>query len=117
VQNSLARVVCKTTKFRSHTAALLKGLHWLPISERLKYKIASLTSKITHSGKPSYLGKLLMPYQPSRSLRSSGTNLLTIPDIRSSIGRRSFSFTASKLWNSLPLDLDHAHVLQLSRVS
>src|SRR3984893_5557082 len=72
VQNSLARVVCKTTKFRSHTADLLKGLHWLPISEPVKYKIASLTFKIIHSGKPSYLAEPLTPYQPSRSLRSSG---------------------------------------------
>src|SRR5579872_103681 len=103
--DSLARVVCKTTQFRSHTADLLKSLHWLPISERIKYKIASLTFKIIHSGKPSYLAELLTPYQPSRSLRSSGTNFLTIPDIRSSIVRRSFSFIAPTLWNSLPLHL------------
>ena len=105
VQNSLARVVCNTTKFQCHTTTLLKRLHWLPISERIKFKIASLTFKIQHFAKPSYLSELITSYQPSRSLRSSGTNLLSIPDIRSSIGRRSFSYTAPKLWNSLPPDL------------
>ena len=105
VQNSLARVVCNTTKFHSHTATLLKGLHWLPIPERIKFKIASLTFKVINFGKPSYLAELITSYQPSRSLRSSGTNLLSIPDIRSSIGRRSLSYAAPQLWNSLPPDL------------
>jgi len=105
VQNSLARVVCNTTKFQCHTVTLLKSLHWLPISERIKFKIASLTFKALNFAKPSYLAELITNYQPSRSLRSSGTNLLSIPDIRSSIGRRSFSYTAPKLWNSLPPDL------------
>ena len=105
VQNYLARVVCNTTKLRSHTATLLKSLHWLPISERIKFKIATLTFKAINFRKPSYLSELLTSYQPSRSLRSSGTNLLSVPDIRSEIGRRSFSYAAPKLWNSLPPDL------------
>jgi len=105
VQNSLARVVCNTTKFRSHTHTLLKSLHWLPIPERIQFKIASLTFKVIHFGKPSYLAELITSYQPSRNLRSSGTNLLCVPDIRSEIGRRSFSYSAPKLWNSLPPDL------------
>ena len=105
VQNSLARVVCNTTKFRSKTASLLKSLHWLPINERIKFKIAVLTFKAINFAKPSYLTDLLIPYQPSRHLRSSGTNLLVVPDIRSSMGRRSFSFSAPTLWNSLPLEI------------
>ena len=105
VQNSLARVVCNTTKFRSHTVTLLKSLHWLPIPERIQFKIASLTFKVINFRKPSYLADLIMPYHPSRNLRSSGTNLLSVPDIRSEIGRRSFSYAAPKLWNSLPPDL------------
>src|SRR5437870_430214 len=64
VQNSLARVVCNTTKFRSHTPSLLTELHWLPIPERIKYKIASLTFKVLHFGKPSYLSELIKSYQP-----------------------------------------------------
>ena len=55
--------------------------------------------------KPSYLSDLIVPYQPSRSLRSSAANLLVVPDIRSSIGRRSFSYAAPTLWNSLPTAL------------
>ena len=99
------RVVCNTTKFKCHTATLLKNLHWLPISERIKFRIASLTFKVLNFAKPSYLAEFITTYQPSRSLRSSGTNLLQILVIRFSIGRRSFSYAAPKLWNSLPPDL------------
>jgi hypothetical protein len=105
VQNSLARVVCNTTKFRSKTTRLLKSLHWLPINERIKFKIAVLTFKAINVAKPSYLTDLLIPYQPTRDLRSRGTNLLVVPDIRSAIGRRSFSFSAPTIWNSLPPEI------------
>ena len=105
VQNSLARVVCRSSRLQSHTNMLIRNLHWLPISERIKYKIAMLTFKALHFAKPSYLTELLLLYEPSRKLRSSDTNLLVIPDIRTSIGRRSFSFAAPTVWNSLPQTL------------
>ena len=64
VQNALARVVCKSSKFRSNTDSLLRSLHWLPIPERIKYKIAVLTFKTRLFSKPSYLFDLLSPYNP-----------------------------------------------------
>ena len=105
VQNSLARVVCKTNKWSSTSSSLLKELHWLPVSQRIVFKIAVLTFKTFRLGEPSYLSSLLRPYIPRRSLRSSDANLLIIPDIRSEVGRRSFSFSAPTIWNSLPKDL------------
>ena len=94
VQNALARVVCKAPNLQSHNSALLKELHWLPVPERIKFKIAVMTFKTLNSGKPSYLADILSIYTPSRNLRSSGTYLLTIPDLRTTFGRRSFSFAA-----------------------
>ena len=91
--------------FRSPTSPLLKKLHWLPVSQRIKFKIATLTFKALHFGKPSYLSDLISPYTPSRSLRSFDSQLLTVPDIRSELGRRSFSYAAPTVWNSLPYSL------------
>ena len=105
VQNSLSRVVSRSSRLQTHTSMLIRNLHWLSVSERIKYKIAMLTFKALHFSKPSYLTELLHPYHPSRKLRSSDTNLLVIPDIRTSIGRRSFSFAAPTVWNSLPQSL------------
>ena len=79
--------------------------------KRIDYKIAVLSSKALHSGKPSYLSDLLIPYCPSRTLRSSSSNLLVIPDIRSSTGRLSFAYYAPSLWNSLPDTLRNTSVL------
>ena len=111
IQNSLARVVCNSSRFSASTSSLLQRLHWLPVSKRINYKIAVLTFKTIHSGKPSYLSDLLIPYCLSRALRSSSSNLLVIPDIRSSTGRRSFAYYAPSLWNSLPDTLRNTSVL------
>jgi len=69
--------------------------------------IKSITRKLVHNhnGKPSYLSELISSYQLTRSLRSSGTHLLKVPDIQTEIGRRSFSYAAPAIWNSLPQDL------------
>src|SRR5207244_8464911 len=76
-----------------------------PSSNMPSYSISLfLTFKAINFRKP-YLSELITSYQPSLNLRSSGTNLLSVSDIRSEIGRRSFSYAAPKLWNSLPPDL------------
>ena len=105
VQNSLAWVVCNSTKRQAHSIDLLKSLHWLPISERIKYKIAVLTFKVLQYGQPSYLADLISFYKPTRTLRSSDSLLLAVPDIRTAMGRRSFSYAAPTVWNALPFHL------------
>ena len=105
VQNSLARVVVPSVRRHDHITPTLNRLHWLPIRQRIIFKIASLTYKTLHNRKPSCLFQLLNPYVPTRNLRSLDKNLLTIPDIRSANGRRSFAFAAPTIWNSLPFQL------------
>ena len=97
VQNSLARIVYKCKKFSSSTASLLNRLHWLPIAQRIKYKIAFLTYKALYFHKPSYLFDLLVSYQPIRSLRSSSADFLQVPDARSEFGRCTFAYTVPTL--------------------
>ena len=58
---------------------------------------------------------LIAPYIPPWSLRSSNKNLLIVPDIRSETGRRSFSFAAPKIWNSLPQHIRFSDSLSLFR--
>ena len=115
VQNSLARVVVPSVRRHDHITPTLKRLHWLPIRQRIIFKIASLTYKTLHNRKPSYLFQLLNPYVPTRNLRSLDKNLLTIPDIhvRSANVRRSFAFAAPTIWNSLPLQLRTCPTLAL----
>ena len=105
VQNSLARVVFPSVKRTDHITPSLKKLHWLPIPQRITFKLGLLTFKALAHKEPTYLCQLLLPYNPSRQLRSSDQHLLTVPNIKSCLGRRSFSFSAPSIWNSLPLPL------------
>ena len=105
VQNALARVVVPSVKRFHNISPTLKTLHWLPIRERIKFKIASLTFKTMLHKQPSYLHELLKSYQSPRPLRSSDLHLLDVPDVFSARGQRSFLFVVPTMWNSLPISL------------
>ena len=55
------------------SSPLPKQLHWLPIEQRIKYKIAGLCYQIIIVTAPQYLAELFQIYVPSRSLRSSSS--------------------------------------------
>ena len=110
IQNSAVRLVLR--KKRSvHISPLLSSLHWLPVSQRIKFKFLVLIFKSINNLAPSYLSDLLGHYTPSRSLRSSSDpSLLTIPPrLRlSSIESRAFSVAGPSLWNKLPSSMRSA---------
>ena len=58
IQNSLARVVVKTPKC-CHITPILHSLHWLKITERIEYKLLSLTYKILTTTQHPYLHNLI----------------------------------------------------------
>ena len=102
LQNHAARVVLKAKK-RSSASALLKDLHWLPVRQRVHYKIALLVFKCLHvENFPSYLKDLITVYKPTRSLRSSNKYLLSKPFKNLKFGHKSFHFSAPYVWNNLP---------------
>ncbi|XP_073349448.1 uncharacterized protein [Pagrus major] len=105
LQNSAARVLTKT-RGREHITPVLKSLHWLPVRFRINFKVLLLVFKCLNGLGSSYLSALLLPYQPSRTLRSSGAGLLTIPQVRTRThGEAAFSYYGPRLWNSLPENL------------
>ena len=103
IQNSLARVITNTSKYQ-HITPTLKKLHWLPIRQRIDYKICLLTYKTLTNQQPTYLYNSLSFPSHSVSTRSSDSLVLSIPYVRSSLGKRAFSVIDSRLWNSLPPD-------------
>ena len=104
VQNNAARLVCRTPK-SDHISSVLHTLHWLPVEQRIEYKLLLFAFKSVNNDGPSYLSDLLKFYISSRQLRSSSDfRLLRIPSFRlKSFGQRKFSYQASVLWNSLPI--------------
>ena len=59
VQNSAVRVLFNKPKF-SHVTMLLKEVHWLPISYRIKFKILTITFNALNGISPSYIKDLLI---------------------------------------------------------
>ena len=98
-------MVGKVKKFEHITPTLTK-LHWLPIPQRIVYKLTLLTFKALHGLAPQYLTELLERYSPTRNLRSMDLDLLVIPKTRlKSYGDRAFLKAAPTLWNNLPLNI------------
>ena len=103
-QNTLARVVTRSCR-RDSATAMLRHLHWLPIKERIDFKMAALTFKTVSLKSPSYLSSLQTFFQPSRSLRSENLRILDKPRTKTAAGARAFCCAARTVWNSLPTDI------------
>ena len=53
-----------------------------------------------------YLSELLVPYEPSRSLRSENKHLLIVPKTNyAETAKRAFGVIATSEWNMLPVEL------------
>ena len=113
MQNNLARVVPQAPA-RASATDLRRELHWLPIEERVKFKIATLTFK-AKLGVPDYLCSLLTDYQPTRSLRSSDTGLLCRPRTSSDFESYCFTSAAPTIWNSLSVTTRTANSISTFR--
>ena len=77
VQNNLAHVVLKAPRL-SPTEPLLVELHWLPVAQRIKYKLATLTHIALTTGWPKYLSDLLHRHVPVRHTRSAQHESLSL---------------------------------------
>ena len=72
-------------------------------------KILLYVFKCLNNLAPGYLTELVIPYNPTRALRSETANLLTVPSVRTkTYGERRFDKAASTLWNNLPSQLRNA---------
>jgi len=88
-------------KLHDQVTPALQELHWLPVTERIQYKLCLLVHKLL-------LGHMLTPVAdiPARSpLHASSCCNLVIPRTRRRIDDRAFSVAASCAWNRLPTDL------------
>ena len=106
VQNCAAKVCLRKRKY-DHATPLLESLHWLPVSQRIEYKIATLCHKHFLGSLPSYLSCLLNQPIKNRTLRSSNDPKILVKPIKNlkTYVERSFEFSAPLIWNSLPREI------------
>ena len=112
VQNTCARLICGCTKFTRITP-ILRNLHWLPVRQRITFKIFLIVYKALLGQAHGYITELLSykTSQHGRNLRSSMDSLLLqIPSFKTKVtlGDRAFACVAPKLRNGLPLEIRKA---------
>ena len=81
-------------------------LHWLPVHQRVTFKILILTYQAYHETAPRYLCDFIVPYANTCNLRSKNMLLVATCHPRAkpkTYGERSFQHAAPKEWNNLPL--------------
>ena len=112
----MARVVTNSSKFSS-SKPLLERLHWLPLTSRINFKIATLTYKAINSQQPPSLAKLLMFKNPTNFTTRTGNHLqLQHPPVgTNNFGRRAFCYAAPSIWNSIPFSICTAKNLMAFR--
>ena len=102
--HTAARITLQTTR-REPAEPLLKLLHWLPVRQRIQYKLATLTYKIRITTTPSYLSRHIQSGQSARQFQSSSKPLFYKATTRTHFADRAFRWSALAVWNSLPADI------------
>jgi len=110
------RITLVTNKF-DHITPVLRDLHWLPIRQRIKYKLAMTVYKCLRRLAPTYLADdclAISAIAGNRHLRSAHTGALSVPRTTTTLGMRSSRLLAQSPGtvyqplcelNSLPSDV------------
>jgi hypothetical protein len=119
VLKAAARLIFSARRY-DHITPLLEQLHWLPVHERIAYKLCVLAYRCLSGTAPDYLACDLQPVsgvESRRRLRSATTATLLVPRTRTTLGDRSFAVAAARAWNALPSGVTSAPSLTAFRRS
>jgi len=91
-----------------HAKPALKQLHWLPVEQRITYKLC-LFMHSNHIGlAPMYLSDCISTVSAASGrywLRSAGSAFYVLPRTRTRFGERGFFYSGPAAWNTLLSDL------------
>ena len=93
---------------RDHITVALQTVHWLPVGQRITYKLYKLMHGVAFGYAPSYLlhAAVQLSTLPGRAhLRSADNGQYDVPRVSSSVGSRAFSVAGPRAWNPLPMSL------------
>ncbi|XP_062589924.1 uncharacterized protein LOC134251528 [Saccostrea cucullata] len=107
-QNNAARCLTRTC-YRQRITPVLQQLLWLPVKQRVVFKVLTTMHKSLHSSSaPPYMRELCPTYQPQRTFKrrsSSDKWKLIVEKSSNKYGARAISTLGAQLWNNLPLEL------------
>jgi len=94
---------------------VLQKLHWLPVRQRVEFKLACLVHQSLAEQTPSYLASdIQLTTNTGRpQLQSASERVCVVPRTHNSFGDRSFSAAGPRVWNALPSylrqDMSYSH--------
>src|SRR5664279_129989 len=113
VQNAAARLAMGLSR-RDHITPALDQLHWLPVRQRVQFKLTILVYRSLTGTAPSYLSDdcKLTADTRTRSLRSGDSRTCIVRRTHNPFGDhitpasdRCFAVAGPSLWNKLPLHM------------
>jgi len=118
VINGASRLVCFVRKYE-HITPLIRDLHWLPVCDRIEFKLAVLVFRCLHGAVPGEWAVSCGTHRRKKlhsalytTLHSASTSALIKPSSRrSTIGDRAFFVAAPRVWNSLPSSVTASQTL------
>ena len=109
VLRSAARLVMKKLKFDHISDDIRDELHWLPVKQRISFKICMYVRRCLDHEAPAYLSDMLISVSDVDALRrhrSADRADLVVPRTKTvRYGDRSFAVSGPRLWNALPAEL------------
>jgi len=109
IQNAAVRLTFGARRFE-HVTPLLRHKHWLPVNQRITFKLSVLAFKCINGLAPPYLANHIHPAASDYTsrLRSAQSLTLAVPKTKSRMGDRAFAVACPKAWNNLPLSVRSA---------
>jgi len=115
--NSAGRLICGRNKFDHSSRVLCDRLHWLPVEQRIQYKLCLLVYKAQCGLAPQYLVDVCQPVSAVSGRSSlydrSKRGDLVVVRTETDFGERSFAVSAPLAWNRLPENIRNLQSLQL----
>ena len=98
VQNADTRLITGAQR-RDHISPVLRQLHWLPVCQRVQFKLAVLVFKALHGQAPQCLTDdcQLVAAAGRRQLRSSDVITCVVPRTCMCLGDRAFAVAGPRL--------------------
>jgi len=98
-------------RWRDHILPVLRQLHWLPVRQRVQFKLAVLVFKALHGQSPQCLTDdcQLVAAAGRCQLWLSDTVTCVMPRTRTCLGDRAFGVVGPRLWNALLISLRQPH--------
>lgn len=107
LQNRAGRIITGTKLREFSSAKIRKRLKWTELSARRDFHLSLFTFKCLNDLAPPQLKETFIPVKSihDHRTRSTSNNHLYIPKPRIMAGKKTFTFRAIKLWNTLPLEI------------